>query len=207
MTDYRLRELERAATVGTPEDHAAWIRHQRRIGLVHVVLMQHGHGYGHGSGHGSGNGNGNGNGSGSGSGNGNGSGDGYGHGYGYGNGSGHGYGDGHGDGHGDGDGRPAQEGNMDYTDFIPAGSPVLVRAYTAGVVVGKLLGGSGGDVALSNWRWLRKWEASGIEGSCYHLPESGIVPSERGPFTRAPTVFGRAQAMQITEEQYERLSG
>ena len=96
---------------------------------------------------------------------------------------------------------------MQYTDFIPVGSPVLVRAYTAGVLAGRLLGGEGGDVALSDWRWLRRWEAEGVEGSCYHLPASGIVPHERGPLMKLPTVFGQAQVLQITEEQYERLVG
>ena len=94
---------------------------------------------------------------------------------------------------------------LQYTDYIQAGSPVLVRAYTAGVLAGRIIAGSGGDVALRDWRWLRRWNAEGVEGSCYHLPASGIVPHERGPFTEMPTVFDRAQAWGITEEQYQRL--
>ena len=84
---------------------------------------------------------------------------------------------------------------------------MLVRAYVAGVVVGRLAGGSHGDVALTNWRWLRKWEVQGVEGSVYHLGKSDVVPHERGPFTEEPTCFGQAQVIQITEARYEGLVG
>lgn len=73
--------------------------------------------------------------------------------------------------------------HLDYTHLIPTGTPVVVRSYTSGVVVGRLAAGAGGVVALTDWRWLRRWEGVGGEGSVYDLIASTVTPQRRGPLT------------------------
>ncbi len=183
----------------------------------------HGDGNGHGHGNGSGDGNGHGNGDGSGNGSGHGNGDGGGNGSGDGTGNGHGNGDGSGSGNGDGNGNgngtgtgngsgygtgePSKESLVKISDVIPLQSPVVLRSYTSGVIVGRLEGGENGTAAVSNWRWLRRWTGVGNEGSVYDLVNSTVSPSRRGPFTPTVGVFQEADVMVISEEAYVRLSG
>lgn len=96
---------------------------------------------------------------------------------------------------------------MDYTQLIEIGAPVVVRSYTSGVIVGRLAGGEGGAVALTDWRWLRRWEGVGGEGSVYDLVQSDKVPSRRGPLTASPTILQQADVFVVSEEAYERLAG
>ena len=131
--------------------------------------------------------------------------DGNGHGYGRGCGNGYGNGNGNGDGHGYGNGKQKEEA-MDYTAFIGVGTPVVVRSYTTGVVVGRLAGGEGGAVALTAWRWLREWRDVGGAGSVYDLVSSGVTPQERGPLTESATVLQQADVFAIDEAAYERLA-
>ena len=142
---------------------------------------------------------GDGNGDGCGYGNGNGYGYGYGDGYGYGYGSGYGYGYGYGYG--------KQGESMKHADYISLGSPVAIRSYVSGVFVGLLHGGEGGTVVLTNWRWLRRWEGVGNDGSVYDLVASDVTPQQRGPFTETPVILQQADVMVISDEAYERLVG
>ncbi len=122
---------------------------------------------------------------------------------GYGN--GYGYGDGDGDGDGDGNGNGKGE-CVQTEDLIQTGSPVVVRSYVSGVVVGRIRAGGLGSVALTDWRWLRRWEGVGGEGSVYDLVRSSVVPIRRGPLTADVAVFQQADVMQIDEETYKRLA-
>jgi hypothetical protein len=227
VSDAALRERIRTGSA-TARDYA-------RAGLARVRAWNgdgcgdgcgdgNGDGYGYGNGNGDGgNGNGDGNGDGygygygygygNGNGDGNGDGDGYGYGYGYGYGNGngdgygYGYGDGYGNGNGDsGNGEPSGE-VMRYTEVIQVGSPVVLRSYVSGVIVGRLAGGDDGTVALTDWRWLRRWEGVGNEGSVYDLVKSSKAPSRVGPLTAAVGVFQQADVMQIDESAYARLVG
>ena len=85
------------------------------------------------------------------------------------------------------------------------GSAVLVRSYVSGVFAGRLLDGEGGTVGLTDWRWLRRWEGVGGEGSCYDLVQSDKVPTKRGPMRAEPAVFQQSDVMLISEECYARL--
>jgi len=98
---------------------------------------------------------------------------------------------------------------MRYEDFIPVGSPVVVRCYVSGIVVGRLAGGEGGTVALTDWRWLRRWSLEeGSEGSVYDLVAHPTArPDRRGPLTKDLTVLQQADVMMVTEEVYQRLAG
>ena len=96
---------------------------------------------------------------------------------------------------------------LDYTDILPAGTPVVVRSYTSGVLVGRLAAGCGGVVALTDWRWLRRWEGVGGEGSVYDLIHSKAVPSRRGPRTAERVLLQQVDVMEVSEAVYERLVG
>jgi len=98
---------------------------------------------------------------------------------------------------------------MRYEDFIPVGSPVVVRCYVSGIVVGRLAGGEGGTVALTDWRWLRRWSGlEGTEGSVYDLvADPTCRPDRRGPLTKDLTVLQQADVMLVSEDVYQRLAG
>jgi hypothetical protein len=76
----------------------------------------------------------------------------------------------------------------------------------SGVIVGRLRAGSSGSVALTDWRWLRRWQGVGGEGSVYDLARSDKVPTQRGPLTSEVAVFQQADVMTIDEQTYERLA-
>jgi hypothetical protein len=101
---------------------------------------------------------------------------------------------------------------MNYTDIIPIETPVVARSYVSGVVVGRLLGGSAGTVALAYWRWLRQWEGVGKgvgvggEGSVYDLIASEMSVSQVGPYTIEITILQQADIMVISEAAYARLA-
>ena len=133
-----------------------------------------------------------------------GDGDGYGSGNGYGDGDGYGYGDGDSDGDGNGNGN--KEGLVMIEDLIEVGTPVVLRSYVSGVIVGRLRAGASGSVALVDWRWLRRWQGVGGEGSVYDLVHSDKVPTRRGPLTVEVAVFQQADVMVIDEATYKRLA-
>ena len=218
MSDATLRSRMRSGDL-TPELLA------RLRGLARVRVWD-GDGYGNGDGYGDGNGNGNGYGDGygygCGYGDGCGSGNGYGNGYGCGSGNGNGYGNGYGGGYGNGYGYGGGYGNgygygfgkepkeckdMRYEDLIEIGTPVVARSYVSGVLVGRLVGGEVGTVALREWRWLRHWRAVGNVGSVYDLVASGKGPVEASPLTEALTIVQQADVMVIDEAAYARLAG
>ena len=179
--DAEIRQAERHEAMGLlGESELATLL--RRRGLARCHLWD-----GYGDGYGNGNGSGDGNGYGSGNGSGNGDGDGYGYGYGYGYGK--------------------QGESMKHADYISLGSPVAIRSYVSGVFVGLLHGGEGGTVVLTNWRWLRRWEGVGNDGSVYDLVASDVTPQQRGPFTETPVILQQADVMVISDEAYERLVG
>lgn len=95
---------------------------------------------------------------------------------------------------------------MNYGELLEIGTPVVVRSYTSGVCVGRLHGGSGGCVALTDWRWLRRWENVGGEGSVYDLVASDVTPSRRGPFSAEVTILQQADLMVVSEDAYTRLA-
>jgi len=95
---------------------------------------------------------------------------------------------------------------MQYGEYIKLGTPVVVRSYTSGVAVGRLAGGEAGTVVLTDWRWLRRWEGVGAEGSVYDLVASDVVPSQRGPLTAETTILQQADVMVVSEAVYERLA-
>lgn len=95
---------------------------------------------------------------------------------------------------------------MNLSDYLEIGSPVVVRSYVSGVIVGRLVGGSAGSAVLRDWRWLRTWEGVGGEGSVYDLIQSKKAPTRRGPLTTETTVLQQADVMAITEEAYARLA-
>ena len=96
---------------------------------------------------------------------------------------------------------------MDYTQWIKAGSPVVVRSYVSGILVGKLSGGEAGVVVLTDWRWIRRWEGVGGEGSVYDLVQSGKAPTRAGPFISARKIVQQADVLEIDEATYARLAG
>ena len=96
--------------------------------------------------------------------------------------------------------------HLDYTHLVPVGSPVVVRSYTSGVVVGRLAAGAGGVVALIDWRWLRRWEGVGGEGSVYDLVASNVTPQRRGPLTAELTLLQQADVLVVSEAVYKRLA-
>ena len=96
---------------------------------------------------------------------------------------------------------------MNHTDYIKRGAAVVLRTYTSGVVVGRLQGGEDGSVALQPWRWLRRWEDVGGEGSVYDLVNSDKAPTRRGPLTDTVVILQQADVMEVSEECYERLIG
>jgi len=224
MTDHSLRALERAAASGDPEAAnrlaAAW----RRAGMAQAVVGDgNGYGNGDGNGHGYGNGNGYGDGNGHGYGNGNGYGNGHGDGNGYGNGNGNGYGygcgygdgDGYGDGNGNGYGNGYGYGNgngegtryqVQVTNYIPQGTPGVVRSYVSGVIVGRLVAGESGTILLRDWRWLRRWSLGSGSGSVYDLVQSDKAPTDRGPFRAEVAAFQQSDFMAISEAVYQRLA-
>ena len=91
-------------------------------------------------------------------------------------------------------------------EIVKIGTPVVVRSYVSGVIVGRLHGGEIGAVVLIDWRWLRYWEGSGGEGSVYDLVHSDVTPSQRGPFMDTVALFSQADVMEISESCYERLA-
>ena len=93
-----------------------------------------------------------------------------------------------------------------YTQIVKQGTPVVVRSYTSGVVVGKLVSGSSGVVSVNQWRHLRKWRDVGGEGSVYDLIKSDKVPTERGPFMSDTTILQQADVVVISDEDYSRLA-
>jgi hypothetical protein len=93
------------------------------------------------------------------------------------------------------------------TDYLQVGTPVVVRSYVSGVVVGRLVGGGDGSVVLEDWRWLRRWEGVGGEGSVYDLVQSNVVPSRRGPRTAEKTIVQQADVLTVSEAVFERLVG
>lgn len=95
---------------------------------------------------------------------------------------------------------------MKYTDYIEGKTPVVVRSYTSGVVVGRLVAGEAGTVVLSHWRWLRRWENVGNEGSVYDLVHSDQKPVRTGPFAEGTTILQQADVMEIDETTYTRLA-
>jgi len=95
---------------------------------------------------------------------------------------------------------------MDYMSYIKAGTPVIVRSYTSGVVCGRIQGGERGSVVLSDWRWIRRWEGVGGEGSVYDLIHSGKAPTRRGPLAEETTILQQADVMEISEEAYKRIA-
>ena len=96
--------------------------------------------------------------------------------------------------------------HLDYTHLISVGTPVVVRSYTSGVVVGRLAAGAGGVVGLTHWRWLRRWEGAGGEGSVYDLVASSVRPQRRGPLTESLTLLQQADVMTVSEDTYKRLA-
>src|SRR5690606_41025630 len=98
---------------------------------------------------------------------------------------------------------------MQYTDILPIGAPVVVRTYVSGVVVGRLAAGEGGTVALTDWRWLRRWSlGQGNEGSVYDLIAHPTArPDRRGPLVAELTIVQQADVMAVSEETYQRLAG
>lgn len=197
MIDAHLRQRIRDGTV-TSRDLA-------RVGLV-ALLQWDGHGFGDGNGNGFGFGDGDGDGDGFGFGNGNrnGNGDGDGNGDGEGFGNGNGDGDGFGNGNGDGD-PPRGDQQVKHTDYIQIGTPVVVRSYVSGVFVGRLAGGEAGTVLITDWRWLRRWEGVGREGSVYDLIHSDKAPTRWGPRIADMHMLQQADAIVVSEECYTRL--
>ena len=96
--------------------------------------------------------------------------------------------------------------HLDYTHLVPVGTPVVARSYTSGVVVGRLAAGAGGVVGLTHWRWLRRWEGVGGEGSVYDLVASNVVPQRRGPLTEGLTLLQQADVLAVSEDVYKRLA-
>ena len=190
-TDTRLSALARLA-VWDPSAESRLRTERARIGLCEIRVSR-GNGNGYGTGRGSGNGSGNG------------SGYGTGYGYGYGNGSGSGRGSGNGSGYGRGRGI-TEDQEMNYTDYVKVGTPVLVRSYVSGVFVGLLAGGEAPVVVLSDRRWLRSWEGVGGEGSVYDLIGSDVTPSRRGPLLHGTAVIQQADVDVIDRATYERLA-
>lgn len=94
---------------------------------------------------------------------------------------------------------------MNYTDILPVGTPGVVRSYASGIFVGRLAAGSGGTVVLTCWRWLRRWEGVGGEGSVYDLVQSDKTPSRRGPYSESEHILQQADFLVISEKAYERL--
>lgn len=95
---------------------------------------------------------------------------------------------------------------MNYTTVIKKDTPVVVRSYTSGVVVGRLFDGEQGTVVLTDWRWLRSWRGVGGSGSIYDLVASDVVPHDRGPLTPDLSVLQQADVMVISDEAYRRLA-
>ena len=95
---------------------------------------------------------------------------------------------------------------MKYCELIEQGTPVVVRSYVSGVIVGRLHAGEVGTVALTDWRWLRRWSDVGGEGSVYDLVQSDKAPTQRGPLTEGITLLQQADCLVISEEAYARLS-
>ena len=95
---------------------------------------------------------------------------------------------------------------MRHTEYIKVGSAVVVRSYTSGVFVGRLVGGEAGTVVLGERRWLRRWEGVGGEGSVYDLVKSDKTPSRRGPLQDGVCTLQQADVMTISEECYQRLA-
>ncbi len=96
---------------------------------------------------------------------------------------------------------------MQYTDYLPVGSPVVVRSYVSGVVVGRIVTGEAGTVVLRDWRWLRRWEGVGGAGSVYDLIRSDKAPTQAGPLTPGQSILQQADAVAISEQTYKRLAG
>ncbi len=95
---------------------------------------------------------------------------------------------------------------MRHTDYVAVGTPVVVRSYVSGVVVGRLAGGEGGSVVLTDWRWLRRWEGVGGEGSVYDLIASDVAPSRRGPLIASLTILQQADVLVVGDAAYSRLA-
>lgn len=95
---------------------------------------------------------------------------------------------------------------MNCEDIIQAGNPVVVRSYVSGVIVGRLRSGAAGSVTLTDWRWIRRWEGVGGEGSVYDLVQSDKAPTQRGPLTTGVTILQQADVMEISEAAYKRLA-
>ena len=95
-----------------------------------------------------------------------------------------------------------------HENFLPIGSPVVVRSYVSGVMVGRLVGGESGTVVLERWRWLRRWEGVGGEGSVYDLvAHGGSGVTRAGPATEARTILQQADVLAIGEDVYAQLMG
>jgi hypothetical protein len=95
---------------------------------------------------------------------------------------------------------------MNYLTYLEPGTAVVARSYVSGILVGRIHCGAGGVVGLTEWRWIRRWEGVGGEGSVYDLVRSGVTPSRRGPFTEELTLVQQADIMVISEDAYERLA-
>jgi hypothetical protein len=95
---------------------------------------------------------------------------------------------------------------MNYTETLRVGTPVVCRSYVSGVIVGRLHSGEAGVVALTHWRWLRRWEGVGGEGSVYDLVTSDKTWSQAGPYAVEVTILQQADVMVISEEAYARLA-
>lgn len=94
---------------------------------------------------------------------------------------------------------------MEYTDIIPINTPVVIRSYTSGVLVGRIQAGEKGVVVLTDWRHLREWSNVGEQGSVYNLINSKVVPV-RSPLMTEKTIVQQADVIVVSEEAYERLA-
>ena len=99
---------------------------------------------------------------------------------------------------------------MRHTEYVAVNTPVVVRGYVSGIIVGRLTGGESGSVILTDWRWIRSWQGVGQEGSVYDLVygPNNVKPTDRGPGPIPEmTIIQQADVMLISEDAYARLAG